>query len=281
MPGAFRIGAHVGGGLTGIPDNARRAGADTLQMFCSNPRGWAETAVSDDADAAFRGALAERDIAPLFIHAPYLVNVASPDETFYAKSIRNATWTMRRAHALGATGVVVHAGAGGPTTPRLDALARARDALLRIVDDAPGDALLVVELTAGGANTIASRWPQAGELLEAVDRHPRIRFCFDTCHAHSAGYDLSGVEGASACWDELDSSIGIDRLALVHANDSRDPSGSRRDRHAHVGDGTIGLAGFRALLAHPLARRVPWIVETPPDRNTEDVARLRTIASSG
>ncbi|MFN2643031.1 MAG: deoxyribonuclease IV [Actinomycetota bacterium] len=275
----LRIGAHVGGGLAGHVDRAKKSGADTIQIFASNPRGWAEISVNEAADAAFRERMEKAGIGPLFIHAPYLVNIASPNLEFIAKSIKNASWTMQRAQSLGAAGVIVHAGAAGPGVARADALARAAASLLLILESTETP-FLVVELTAGGSNTIASAWPMAAELLDACDAHGRIRFCFDTCHAHAAGYDLSNKVGTDACWAELDRDIGIDRLRVVHANDSRDASGSRRDRHAHIGDGTIGEDGFGALLSHEFARRVPWIVETPPTRQPEDIARLRALANA-
>lgn len=273
-----RIGAHVGRGRRGFVTSALEAGCDTIQIFASNPRGWAESAVNARADAELRAGLAAADVAPLFLHAPYLVNVASPDPGVHAKSIRNAAWTMRRAASLGAAGVVVHAGAGGVGSTRAEAIERARAAFVAILETSPAGPLLLVELTAGGTNTIASRWPQAAELLDALAGDQRIRLCFDTCHAHAAGYDLSTPDGAAACWEELGGTVGAERLALVHANDSKDPRGSRRDRHEQVGKGAIGDEGFRALLSHPFARRVPWVVETPPRHQAEDVARLRRLA---
>jgi deoxyribonuclease-4 len=158
-------------------------------------------------------------------------------------------------------------------------LARAASAIQEILTASPPAPSLVVELTAGGPNAIATRWPHAAELLDACGDEARIRFCFDTCHGYAAGYDLSTAEGSAGCWDELATHVGIDRLAVVHANDSRDPCGSRRDRHEQVGKGTIGEEGFRALLSHPLSRGVPWIVETPPRHQAEDVATLRRLAA--
>jgi deoxyribonuclease-4 len=275
----LRAGAHVGGGITGYVRNAAAAGCDAFQVFASNPRGWAETKTSEEADAAVRRQMREAGLHGMFIHAPYLVNVATAEPMFQAKSVRSVAWTMQRAAALGATGVVVHAGAGGATSSRADAVARAAAALLVILERCPPEPLLIVELTAGGGNSVASRWDQAAELLDAADAHPRVRFCFDTCHAHAAGYDLSSREGAERCWSELDAHVGVDRLALVHANDSRDPCGSRRDRHERVGLGTIGDDGFRALLSHPFSRRAPWIIEVPPATHAEDLVRLRALAA--
>ena len=275
----LRAGAHVGGGISGYVRNALAGNCDAIQVFASNPRGWAAAATSDAADARLREQLIEADIAPVFIHSPYLVNIATPSPAFREKSIGITAWSMQRAASIGANGVVVHAGQGGTASTRPEALVRAASAIGEILEASPPGPSLVVELTAGGPNAIATRWPHAAELLDACGRAERIQFCLDTCHAHAAGYDLSTRDGANACWTELASTVGVERLAVVHANDSRDPCGSRRDRHEHVGKGTIGEDGFRALLTHPASRRVPWIVETPPRHQAEDVATLRRLAA--
>jgi len=276
---ALRAGAHVGGGISGYVRNALAANCDAIQVFASNPRGWAAAATSDAADARLRAELNDKGIEPVFIHSPYLVNPATPSPAFRAKSIGITAWTMRRAAAIGAAGVVVHAGQGGTTSTREEALVRAASAIREILAESPPGPALVVELTAGGPNAIATRWPHAAELLDAAGADDRIRFCFDTCHAHAAGYDLSTPDGAAECWGDHETTVGVERLAVVHANDSRDPCGSRRDRHEQVGKGTIGEAGFRALLAHPASRRVPWIVETSPRYQAQDIATLRRLAA--
>jgi deoxyribonuclease-4 len=163
--------------------------------------------------------------------------------------------------------------------PRAEALSRARESLLPLADSAAGEVVMVVELTAGASGAVASRWPQAGELLDALEQHPRVRFGFDTCHAWAAGYDLATPKGMRSCLAEMRREIGVERLALVHANDSRDPVGSKRDRHEHLGRGTMGLEGFRALVRSDAARRVPLIVETPPEGQPSDIALLRSLAA--
>jgi deoxyribonuclease-4 len=252
-------------------------GAEALQTFVSNPRGWAIPALDRAALARAGAAVREAGLGPLFVHAPYLVNPASPSAAFRERSVAVLGWTLDRAAALGAEGVVVHAGSAGGA-PRREALRRLRDALLPLLEG-PGPAL-VIELTAGGAGAVASRWPEAAEALHALDAHPRVGFCLDTCHAFAAGYDLSTDEGLRRCLAELRREVGEDRLLVVHANDSRDPLGSRRDRHAHLGRGRMGLEGFRALVRSRLARRVPIVVETPPAGQAADIALLRRLAGT-
>lgn len=276
---ALRIGAHIPGGAGKLVANALACGAEALQIFASNPRGWAPGRVVEAQDEAVREGLREASIGPLFVHAPYLVNLASPDVEFRRRSASMLAWTMRRAESLGAAGVVVHSGAAG-ATPRAVALRRLRAGARLALEAATGPAL-VVELTAGGSGTIAARWPEAAEVLDAVDGEPRVGFCFDTCHALAAGYDLTTTAGMRACLAEMRREVGARRLALVHANDSRDPVGSRRDRHWHVGEGTIGIEPFRALLADPAVRRVPIVIETPGDLadDARNIARLRELSA--
>ena len=274
----LRVGAHVPGGLANIASNALAIGAEVLQTFATNPRGWATPAIDPALADRIRASITQAGLGPLFLHAPYLVNIASSDPRFLERSIANLAGTFQRGLALGADGVIIHAGHTGDSS-RDEGLRRARGVLSPLLDrdDLP---LVIVELTAGGTGTIASRWPQAAELADALDRHPRLRFCPDTCHAFSAGYDLSTQTGMIAFLDEMDHEVGFDRVALIHANDSRDPLGARRDRHEHIGKGTIGRDGFRALVRHPIAGRVPIVVETRPDGIAEDIATLRSFAES-
>jgi deoxyribonuclease IV len=272
------FGAHVPGGVSRLIHNASLCGADVGQIFASNPRGWATPGLDPGADATLREALRKGRLTALFVHAPYLVNLAASDERFRERSAGSLAWTMRRAGEIGAAGVVVHAGAGG-AAPRRVALRRVRNALRRALDadDRPS---LIVELTAGGRGMVASRWPEAADVLEAVGGHPRVLLCFDTCHALAAGYDLAALEGMTTCLEEMTREVGPDRLALIHANDSRDPIGSRRDRHWHIGQGTIGLEPFRVLLRSQATRTVPVIVETPGrlEDHARNIAKLRSLS---
>jgi deoxyribonuclease IV len=274
----LRVGAHVPGGLANIASNALSIGAEALQTFATNPRAWATPPVDPALAERIRTSIAQASLGPLFLHAPYLVNIASSDARFLERSIANLAGTFQRGVALGADGVIIHAGHAGESS-RDEGLRRSRGILSPLLDrdDLP---LVIVELTAGGTGTIASRWPQAAELADTLDRHPRLRFCPDTCHAFSEGYDLSTPDGMTAFLDEMEREVGFDRVALIHANDSRDPLGARRDRHEHIGKGTIGLEGFRTLVRHPIAGRVPILVETRPDGIAEDIATLRSLAGA-
>ena len=281
----MRIGAHVSvaGGLARAVGNARDAGCESLQVFVSNARGWAPPPVDPAADERFRADLDEAGLGPLFVHAPYLVNFASATPLTRERSREVVAATLAKAAAIGAAGVVVHAGAA-LASGRPAGLATTRQALLPLADAvaAPRSPTagpdLVLELTAGTRGSLASRFDEMAELLAACDHHPRLKVCMDTCHAQAAGYDLGDPAGAAKALDELFATLG-DRVVLVHANDSRDPVGAGRDRHCPIGTGTIGEQGFAAILAHPGLATLPVITETTgdPDQMATDLTRLKHL----
>jgi deoxyribonuclease IV len=277
----MRIGAHVSaaGGMAAAVSAGTALGAEAIQVFVSNPRGWAAPPVDPDGDRRFRELAAAAGLHPVLIHAPYLVNFASSSRQSLDRSATLVARTIERGVALGAAGVVVHAGSA-MGDGRAAGIGRTRGAVLPVLERVPGPDL-IFELTSGAGDAVAARFEEMAELLEALERHPRIKVCFDTCHAHAAGYDLSRPAGVAAVLDELEATLG-DRLALVHANDCAEEAGSLRDHHARIGDGRIGLDGFRAILGHPALADLPVVIETPgtPDERAADVARLRAMSAA-
>ena len=273
------FGAHVRtkGGILSAPELAKLEDADAVQLFASNPRQWRGPLLDDDRVEAFRTAWKAADLGPLYFHAPYLVNIASPNPEFLAKSVDLAKASMVAAEVLGAAGLVVHAGAGGPGEPD-QAFQRAAGSLRAVAD--ASDAFLIVELMAGTMGSVATTIPEAARLFAAAD-HPRLRLCLDTCHLFAGGYELDTEEGVRACFDEVAEQGLGNRLVLVHANDAKFPRGTRRDRHENIGKGFIGRDGFAAILAQPAVRECSVVVETPGTHEThrEDVATLRELAS--
>lgn len=278
----MRIGAHVSvaGGLLNAVANAREAGCEAFQVFVSNARGWAPPVPDAAAELPFRRLVVEDGLGPVFVHAPYLVNFASSAGQTGDRSVAVVRATLAKAAAIGADGVVVHAGSD-LGAGRAEGLRRSREAILPLLDEGDGPDLLL-ELTAGTRNAVASRFEEMAELLDVLGWHPRLKVCFDTCHAHAAGYDLSTVAGATAAVTGLLAAVG-DRVSLVHANDSAEPAGSRRDRHASIGDGTIGDDGFAAVLAHPGLAAAAMVTETPGETAAQarDVARLKKLREAG
>jgi deoxyribonuclease-4 len=186
--------------------------------------------------------------------------------------------TLRAGAALRASGVVTHV--GSHLGRGYDQVAeRVADALGEVLAATPHEVDLVLENSAGAGGIIGSSLPELGGLLQRADEHPRLKVALDTAHLCAAGWDFQEPGAAERLVRELDRQVGRERLVLVHANDSRAPCGSRKDRHANIGDGAIGLEGFRRLVAQPALQRVPWILETPDlDRRVEDLANLRALS---
>jgi deoxyribonuclease IV len=279
-----RIGAHVPtrGALMGAIDSARACGADAAQIWGSNPRSWAPPSVSPSLAREFGLAWREAGLGPLVLHAPYMVNVASPNVDFRRRSVDLARATVALAEAIGADGVVVHAGSAGVSTERLEAVEVAASSLAAIARSADATSVFV-ELTAGGAGSVASTFPHYRELLDAAGKHPRLALCADTCHLFAAGYRLDTPGGVRACFDQVGRLRLSRRLRVIHANDSKFPLGTHRDSHTHVGQGHIGEQGFRAILSHPAVRRCAVICETPGRledhaRNIATIKRLAGVA---
>lgn len=276
----IRIGMHVRGFAAGKPVAAADAierGAEVVQFFTSNPRQWRVPPVDPNSDALMRSQMQDAGLGRMFIHAPYLINLASPTAATRQASCRTVEWTMRRAADLGVEGVVVHAG-HCVGRDRAEAVEGTAQLLRRLLASAPKGPRLLVELTSGAKGAVAGVLSQAGELLDACGDQPGMGICLDTCHLHAAGYDLSGPEGVDRMVGEVVRYVGLDRLGLVHANDSRDPRDSRRDRHWHVGRGEIGVEGFRALVEHPGLAGTPFICETPGGLE-DDRANLEVLKS--
>ena len=278
-----RVGGHApaAGGLAraGLP-YLDATGATAAQVYVSNPRGWARTDGSPSEDAAFRAGCADRGVTA-YIHACLLVNLGSPTAETVRRSVDCLRHALRRGRDIGAAGVVFHAGSAVDDDRADGALRQVREALLPVLDEAlaAGGPPLLVEPSAGGGRCLAKRVEDLGPYLAAVDHHPALGVCFDTCHAWAAGHDLATPGGMTATIDALVAAVGADRLLLVHANDAKDGCGSARDRHENVGKGTIGAAAFAELLAHPAVAGVPVIVETPS--GPEGDPRRRRLSAEG
>jgi deoxyribonuclease-4 len=259
--------------------------ARAVQVFVGNPRGWKLTPGDPKQDALFTAGCTERSI-PSFVHTPYLVNVGSPTEATVDQSITCIAHTLRRGAQLGCDGVVVHAGSAVGEDRYEAALRQLHDRLLPVLDALPEDGpRLLIEPTAGGGRALAATVEDLGPYFAALEDHPLLGVCFDTCHAWAAGHDLSAPGGMTATLDALEAAVGPGRLGLVHANDSLDACGSKRDRHTTIGEGSIGVAPFAELLAHPAMAGVPMVVETPSELDgspsaghKRDIALLRSLA---
>jgi deoxyribonuclease IV len=277
-----RIGAHVkvAGGLAvkGLR-HARQVGAEAIQVFVSNPRGWAPAAGDPQQDRDFLEGCAADGITAL-VHSPYLVNLGSPTLATVERSQASIAHSLRRAATIGAIEVVVHAGSAVDGAHRDTALCQVREALLPLLDLIPdGGPTVLLEPTAGQGESLCATDADLADYFTALDDHPMLGVCLDTCHAFAAGHDLATRGGMAATLDELVKTVGVGRLRAVHANDSKDVLGSCRDRHENLGTGKIGLTAFSELLAHPAVQDIPVLIETPGDRASDarEIALLKEL----
>jgi deoxyribonuclease-4 len=279
------VGAHVpvGGGLiAGALPYVEQVGAQTIQLHCGNPRAWKPPAADPATDEKFAARTQDRRL-PVFVHAVYLINLGSPVDTTRTKSAQSVRDAVARGARLGARGVVVHAGSAVDAGQRDTAYKLLREALLPVLDDLrDDDPDILVEPTAGGGQPMAATVDDLAPWLAALDDHPRVGVCLDTCHLFAAGHDVASPGGMRATLNAYLRAVGRGRLKLVHANDSKDPLGSRRDRHVNIGAGTIGADAFAELFRHPATRNVPILVETPAEDGGQerDIALLKRLRDS-
>ncbi len=277
---AMRIGCHVriSGGLAKAVDRAVERGCETMQIFASNPRSWRRGAFPPGSMEAFRFRCGEEGISPVFVHAGYLINLASPDGEIWERSVKGLEADMQVAESLGAAAVVTHLGSHGGKGDSfgVERVVRA----LKLIFGRCGAAVgLLLETTAGGGNSVGHTFSHLGAIMEAPVGRDRLGICFDTCHAFVAGYELRTREGLEETLRELDREVGLDRVALVHANDSKGDLGSRLDRHEHLGKGRLGMEALRIMANHPALRGLPWILETPEMSVESDRENLRVLHS--
>ena len=271
------IGSHatVTGGLaTGGLAYAEAVGAEVIQVFVSNPRGWAVSTRDPEEDTRLR-----ESGMPVFVHAPYLINLGAADEATVSKSAQAVAHALRRGRQIGARGVVVHTGsATGQDRDR--ALRQLAGLLLPVLATLThDDPDLLLEPMAGQGQMLCGRAAELGPYLEALERHPKAGVCLDTCHLFAAGHDLTKPDGVAQTMAEVERAAGPGRVKLVHANDSQLGVGSRRDRHETIGKGEIGVEPFRELLSHPVLADVPFVVETPGGKggHARDIALLKEL----
>lgn len=282
------IGAHVSssGGIWTAVERGLALEAEAIQIFGSQPQVWRPTKHTPEALERFRAAREEAGLEAVWLHSPYLPNLASEDDEMWEKSISSVANSLNVADGVGANGVVLHT--GSHRGRGIEAvLPRVTEALVRIFETAPGQARLALENAAGQGGTIGKSWAELGAIVRAVPQS-RLAVCMDTCHAFAAGYNIVDPAALDAMLRELDGEVGLDRLAVMHANDSKGELGGAKDRHENIGDGFIGGAGFRVLLAEPRLHLVPMLLEVPgmdgksgPDlENVQRLKRLRAEAQA-
>lgn len=269
-------------------ERAYAIGADALQVFADNPTAWRRRSEPPRELPAFRARLVELGIAPVAIHAPYLVNLAGADETFFDRSVSVLANELRAAPGFLARFVNVHIGShrGSGVEPGTARLADGLRLTLAELDDSPDVPMIVLENSAGGGFGLGTDVTELAGIAEAIAargiRDERVGFCLDTAHAWGAGIDLANPDRADAFLADFDRRIGLARLVMIHLNDSKAARGSHLDRHEHIGAGMIGAIGLAHLLNHPALEHVVYYLETPgmdEGYDAVNVARARDVAA--
>jgi deoxyribonuclease-4 len=277
------FGAHVSaaGGISSAIDRIEAIGGDAVQVFTQSPRKWAPTAHSPEELERFRARRRESHVRHVACHALYLLNLASRDPELRAKSFGALCSTMETARAIEADAVVFHVGShlGYGFEDAIEVVTPALRDLLELTTD---DLWLCVENTAGAGGTIGRSVSELAVLFDALDGHPRLGLCLDSCHWWASGVDVTSADALEEALGELDSRIGVERLRLLHVNDAKTPLGSNRDRHEVVPRGVLG-DGLATFLGHPAFRELPAILETWPDKGLrpEDLDLLRDLYRRG
>lgn len=262
------LGAHVSssGGCHTAPARAAEIGSRWTQIFTKQPQRWAEPELSESDGAAYRDACAEHGIVGTTVHASYLINAATPDETLYERSVASLAAEYRRCVTIGAAHLVVHPGSA-TDGDRQAGLVRNADAVARVLREVEGDTVLCLEGTTGKGNVLGSTLEELRFLLDRIDEQvgpdarARAGCCLDSCHMYAAGYDLR--ESYEDVMRQVEDVVGLDRIRVWHLNDSQGALGSTTDRHAWIGEGYIGEEGFRQLLRDPRFAALPMLLETP------------------
>jgi deoxyribonuclease-4 len=275
----MRIGAHVSasGGISKAVGRGVAIGCETIQIFGSSPQSWAFKPIPDREIEAFRQQASVSGLGPVFLHAIYLINMGTTDPAILARGTESLINYMILAAKIDAGGVIFHP--GSHKGAGYDAIfPQVVEAIQRVLDQSPEGPCLCLENMAGMGQHIGARFAELGDIVQAV-ASPKLRICLDTQHSFAAGYDLTTPEGVDRMMTEFDRDIGLEQLAAVHANDSRQPCGSGVDRHDNIGEGLIGEAGFEAIMAHPAFRDLPFFLEVPgfegkgPDQRNIDLLK--------
>src|SRR3954447_1685395 len=280
------IGAHVSN-ADGLPKAVERAverQCDALQIFNQSPRMWKPTNYSDDDFAAFREAVADSRVEAVVIHAVYLVNTASEDPELTQKSLTSLKHSLTVGDAIGAVGVVLHAGSALKGHVG-EAIVRAGKVIDEALEDTPDGCKLLLEDTAGTGGTLGRSFGELAALIDAAGSGKRLGVCLDSCHLLASGYDVRTAESLAQVVQEFDAQVGLDPLGCLHVNDSQTPLGSNRDRHAPLGDGEIGEEGCAAFLSEPAFDGLPALFEGPgvagKQVQLDDIRIMRRLREQG
>ncbi len=260
----MKLGKHVSiaGGIDKAISRAIDIGCNSVQIFINNPRGWKNSALGDELVNDFKVSRKSNKINPVVVHSIYLINLASPKKDLWEKSIQGLIDDYRRSDKIGAEYLVFHPGSHTGSGEEKGTL-RIIDGLNRVLKETEGNTEILLENVAGAGTAIGKTINELNEIISNIDEPDRVGFCIDTCHAFSAGYDVANRNGLDKLIDEIEAGPGLDKLKVLHLNDSKFELGTNKDRHEHIGEGFIGKTGFSEIINHPKLVDKTFILETP------------------
>jgi deoxyribonuclease-4 len=263
--------------LENAAHHAKKIGCDTFQMFSANPRGWRTLDPTPAECEAFKGARQAYGLSPVVIHDNYLINLASSDALIRERSIAAFRRELKRAVALGADFLVTHPGSAKGAEPAA-AIAICVESLLQAAAGLKLDGLtILIENTAGQGTAIGRSFEEVAEIIARAEKDLPAGACIDTAHSFEAGYAIHTAAGLTAAVKQLNATIGIEKVRVIHANDSKTAFESHADRHEHIGEGQIGAEAFKRIVRHPMLKDIPFICETPVDKPDDDVRNIEMM----
>lgn len=275
----MRLGVHVSiaGHIYESITRAQELDCNAMQIFSRDPRQWRKAQISAEDIEEFRKRRQRSKITPVFVHIPYLINLASPYSVLYRDSIRAYIDDILETELLGADYIVTHMGSHKKSGEQ-KGLKRFILALNKILERTKkSKVVILLENTSGSGSWLGYKFEHQRQIIDGVEQENRIGICFDTCHGYAAGYDLATAEGLNQTINQLDKIVGLNRLKLIHLNDTKDRLASHRDRHEHIGKGKIGLEGFRHIVNERRLKDIPFILETPKDSEDADKVNLAVV----
>lgn len=273
----MKVGCHISisGGIEKAPRRAKEAGCECFQIFTRSPRGGEARKVQGSVAKKFVSDFSELGFSNCYVHAPYIVNLASRESEIRKKSINMLVSDLEYSEYIGATCVVTHIGTSAGME-RSEAVTKAARSLKEILDGTRGlEARLLIENSAGQGFTLGYTFEEIGEILDKAG--PSLGVCLDTAHLFAAGYEMRSLEGFGKTIKNIDATFSIERVGLIHCNDSKFDLGSRKDRHEHIGSGKMGMISFERLFSFKGFRHVDFVAETPPPKSALDVKILKQI----
>lgn len=273
------IGAHVSaaGGVSNAPVNAHKEKCETFQFFLHPPQQYKFPRLEDEEVKKFLANCKKYGFTQYFVHAAYLINLASPNNRIRYGSISLLRKALEEGDRVNVTGVMFHTGSATGLPNRATAIKRSVESINKVLDGYNGKTKLLIENAAGAGATLGRSFDEVGKILKGVKDQAKIGVCVDTQHSFASGYDWTTFTGTNKALYEFSKAIGMRKLAVIHANDSKADCGSNRDQHAHIGKGKIGLEGFRNIMRHVKLKNKPLILETPLEKRASDITILKRI----